>query len=116
MLEHCVPEEEKIQAGILFCPADPELVAIKRKTHDLDVDYNMTHEDEFEKRDAILHEILGEMFDVKDAKIPLPQHAHLFESYVCEACGEVTGANWIRLAGGKKLCVDCYKDYDRFHV
>ena len=61
MLEHCVPEEEKIQAGILFCPADPELVAIKRKTHNVDVDYNMTHEDEFEKRDAILHEILGDV-------------------------------------------------------
>ena len=61
MLEHCVPEEEKIQAGILFCPADPELVAIKRRTHNLSVDYNKTHEDEVEKREAILREILGEM-------------------------------------------------------
>lgn len=53
-------EEEKIDAGILFFPGDPELKAIKRRTHDLDVDYNMTHEDEVEKRAAILSEILGE--------------------------------------------------------
>ena len=52
-------EEDKIKAGILFCPADPELVAIKRRTHDLNVDYNQTHEGETEKREAILSEILG---------------------------------------------------------
>lgn len=35
-------EEEKINAGILFSPADPELKAIKLKTHNLNVDYNNT--------------------------------------------------------------------------
>lgn len=53
-------EEEKIMAGILFCPADPELKAIKLRTHNLNVDYNNTHEDETEKRAAILSEIIGE--------------------------------------------------------
>ena len=53
-------EEEKIQAGILFCPGDPELRAMKRKTHNLNVDYNKTHEDETEKRAGILSEIIGE--------------------------------------------------------
>ena len=54
-------EEEKIKAGILFCPGNPELKAIKRKTHNLNVDYNQTYEDEIEKRTAILSEIIGEM-------------------------------------------------------
>ncbi len=54
-------EEEKIRAGILFCPGDPELKAIKLKTHNLNVDYNQTYEDETEKRAAILQEILGSM-------------------------------------------------------
>lgn len=54
-------EEEKIKAGILFCPGDPELKAIKRKTHNLNVDYNQTYEDETEKRAAILSELIGEM-------------------------------------------------------
>ena len=57
-----------------------------------------------------------DMFDVKDATIQLPQKARLFDSYVCDCCAEVTGANWIRIAGGKKLCLDCYESYNRFDV
>ena len=53
--------EERIFAGVLFCPGEPELVAKKLKTHNLNTVYNMTMEDEYEKRDQILHEILGEM-------------------------------------------------------
>ena len=57
-----------------------------------------------------------DMFDVKETTIALPEAVKLFDSYICECCGESTGANWIRLAGGKKLCLDCYENYDRFHV
>ena len=57
-----------------------------------------------------------DMFDVKDAVIQLPEKARLFDSYICDCCGEVTGANWIRRAGDKKLCLDCYESYDRFAV
>lgn len=55
-----VREEEKIRDGILFCPGDPELKAIKLKTHNLNVEYNNTYEDETEKRAKILSEIIGE--------------------------------------------------------
>lgn len=54
-------EEDKIRAGILFCPGDPELRALKLKTHNLNIDYNATYEDETEKRAAILAEMLGEL-------------------------------------------------------
>jgi formylmethanofuran dehydrogenase subunit E len=57
-----------------------------------------------------------DLFEVKEATIRLPEKARLFDSYTCDCCGEVTGANWIRLAGGKKLCLDCYKSYDRFYI
>ena len=57
-----------------------------------------------------------EIFDVKKTTIQLPEKARLFDSYTCDCCGEKTGANWIRLAGGKKLCMDCYETYDRFNV
>ena len=57
-----------------------------------------------------------ELFEVKQTTIQLPEKARLFDSYTCECCGEVAGANWIRLSGGKKLCLDCYEDYDRFDV
>ena len=73
----------------------------------------MTKEESFSYYQACRTE---EMFDVKEATLKLPEAARLFDSYVCECCGEVTGANWIRLVGGKKLCLDCYESYDRFNV
>ena len=57
-----------------------------------------------------------ELFDVKPTTILLPESARIFDSYVCDCCGEVTGSNWIRLQGGKKLCVDCYQSYNRFEI
>ena len=57
-----------------------------------------------------------EMFDVKEVRIALPEQAKIFDSYVCEICGESAGANWIRIQGGKKVCLDCYRAYDRFKV
>ena len=56
-------EEDKLLAGELFCPYDAQLVAMKRKTHNLNLDYNRTYEDETEKRQEILEQILGEMGD-----------------------------------------------------
>ena len=57
-----------------------------------------------------------DLFDVKETRLQLPERARIFDSYVCDCCGERTGANWIRLQNGQKLCVDCYQAYDRFHV
>ncbi len=54
-------EEEKIFAGIVFCPTDPELRAMKLKAHKLNNDYNATYEDEEEKRTEILRELIGEI-------------------------------------------------------
>ena len=49
-------------------------------------------------------------------RLPLPTPAKIFDSYDCESCGEKTGANWIRIVGGKKLCLDCCNRYNRFDV
>lgn len=67
-------EEEKIRAGILFCPGDPELRAIKLKTHNLNVDYNQTYENETEKRSEILSKILGEFGDGGFIQGPIAFH------------------------------------------
>ena len=57
-----------------------------------------------------------DLFDVKETTVPLPGAAQLFDSYPCDHCGEITASHWIRLAGDKKLCLDCYGAYDRFHI
>ena len=57
-----------------------------------------------------------ELFTVMAPRLQLPERARIFQSYKCDCCGEVTGSNWIRIQDGKKLCVDCYKSYNRFDV
>ena len=69
-----IKEEERIFQGIVFCPGDPELVALKLRTHNLNVDYNNTYEDEYEKRAAILGEILGEMGEGTRIQGPIAFH------------------------------------------
>lgn len=54
-------EEEKIQAGILFCPNAPTLKAIKLRTHKLNLDFNQLYEDQAEKRNEFLQQMLGEL-------------------------------------------------------
>lgn len=56
------------------------------------------------------------LFDVKETRIALPERARLFDAYVCEACGETVGGNWVRIQDGRKLCLDCCSRYDRFQV
>lgn len=53
-------EEEKIFAGQLFFPGDPELKAIKLRAHKLSREYTNTDEDQVEKRTAILDELIGQ--------------------------------------------------------
>ena len=51
-----------------------------------------------------------DIFEVKKAALPLPEKAQLFDSYVCDCCGELTGAKWMRTVDGRKLCLDCITD------
>lgn len=60
-MEEKMQEEEKIMAGVLFCPADPELKQIKLRTHKLNQDYNSAYEDETEKRRELILQIVGEI-------------------------------------------------------
>lgn len=52
-------EEEKLEKGLLFCPGDPDLKAIKLRAHKLNQDYNRLYEDETDERNAILKQLLG---------------------------------------------------------
>ncbi len=67
-------EEEKIKAGILFNPGDPELKAMKLRAHNLNMDYNQTYEDETEKRAAILAELIGELGEGSFIQGPIAFH------------------------------------------
>ena len=52
-------EQEKIDRGLLFSPADPELKALKLKAHNLNIDFNRLYEDDSVAREKILGELVG---------------------------------------------------------
>lgn len=54
-------EEEKIFAGQLFCPGNPELKAIKLRSHKLSQQFSALSEDQTEERNALLAQIVGKM-------------------------------------------------------
>lgn len=67
-------EEKKIFAGGMFFPGDPELKAMKLKAHNLNIDFNVLHEDETEKRNKILKELLGSIGEKSFIQGPITFH------------------------------------------
>ena len=53
-------EEEKIFAGGLYCPGDPELRALKLRSHKLSKAYSDMQEDDVEARQELAKLILAE--------------------------------------------------------
>ena len=66
-----------------------------------------------DRQEKILNAPLEENFEFKKPKFPLPERARLFASVICEQCGETAPEHKIRLAEGKKVCLDCFEDYSR---
>ncbi|NLM52169.1 MAG: formylmethanofuran dehydrogenase [Firmicutes bacterium] len=69
--------------------------------------------DRKERQEYILNAPLEEIFDFKTPHYSLPERARIFASVVCEKCGETAPEHKIRLAEGKKVCLDCFDDYSR---
>ena len=57
------------------------------------------------------------LFDVKPAKIELPERAPMSKSFPCAVCGEMTAESRLCVRDGKLICPDCAgKPYDRYHI
>lgn len=70
------------------------------------------------ERDEMEAYILNEpdaskIFDFKIPSYELPERARIFQSVICEECGEKTAEHMIRLENGKKVCIDCSNPYTR---
>lgn len=52
-------EKEKMLAGMLYDPSDPELFGKRTKAHRLWKQFNDTFEDEEERRNTLLHDLFG---------------------------------------------------------
>ncbi|AFA47844.1 FmdE family protein [Acetobacterium woodii] len=55
----------------------------------------------------------NKIFEFKTPDYELPERARIFQSVICEVCGEKTAEPMIRLENGKKVCIDCSNPYSR---
>ncbi len=71
------------------------------------------NKDREEKIKWLLEAPVDEVFTFSQPSFDLPEKARIFETIVCEECGEGAPEHKIRLQAGKKVCLDCFKPYDR---
>jgi formylmethanofuran dehydrogenase subunit E len=57
-----------------------------------------------------LNSKVEDIFDIRQAGIPVPEHAQIRESIICYNCGEPTMDTRAREHGGVKLCIPCYEE------
>lgn len=61
----------------------------------------------------ILNTPVDELFNFSKPTFELPEKAKLFTTVICELCGEGAPEHKMRINDGKKVCLDCFKDYSR---
>ncbi|CDF57382.1 FmdE family protein [Thermobrachium celere] len=66
-----------------------------------------------ERKQYILEAKEADVFEVKPLRVKLPEKARIFNSIVCEECGEAAAEHRIRIQNGKMVCLDCFKEYTR---
>lgn len=66
-----------------------------------------------ERQEYILNAPAEEIFDFMKPAFSLPESAVIFSTIVCESCGENAPEHKMRLQDGKKVCLDCFKEYGR---
>lgn len=66
-----------------------------------------------EKQQYLLEAPFDDIFIQTVPAYALPEEARLFGSIDCEACGESTAELYVRIEDGKKVCLDCFREYHR---
>lgn len=66
-----------------------------------------------ERQAFILNAPVDEVFDIGEPSFELPERARLFNTVVCDSCGEGAQEQRIRLQEGKRVCLDCFNGYTR---
>ena len=63
--------------------------------------------DREERMNFLLEADPRDLFDVKEISADFPAKARLYESIICDNCGEKTAEPYIQIVDGKNLCLDC---------
>lgn len=71
---------------------------------------------EMDRQARLAYLLQGEpqdLFWFKQPAFDLPEEARIFPTVVCAACGEGAAEPFVRLQGGRLLCLDCAAPYER---
>ncbi len=66
-----------------------------------------------ERQEYIMKASATEIFACKKPHFSVPEKARIFNTVICEQCGEGVAENKARIHDGKMCCLDCFADYDR---
>lgn len=66
-----------------------------------------------EWKEYLLNSDVNKIFTFSKPKFELPEAARIFNTIICEICGEGVPEHKIRIQDGKKVCLDCYTGYSR---
>jgi len=69
--------------------------------------------DRAEWQEYLLNAPVDEIFSFSEPKFDLPEKAKIFQTIICEICGEGAPEHKMHLQDGKTVCADCFKDYSR---
>ncbi len=61
----------------------------------------------------LLNAPLDEIFTFSEPTFEVPEKARIFNTLVCEICGEGAPEHKMRLQDGKTVCLDCFNVYER---
>lgn len=56
---------------------------------------------------------LEDTFELGETRYELPETAKSLKTIACEICGEGAPETKIRVQNGKKVCLECFRDYNR---
>ncbi|WP_125153289.1 FmdE family protein [Clostridium rectalis] len=66
-----------------------------------------------ERQKYILEAPEDQVFSIKKPNFTVPNTARLFNTIICDRCGEGAPEHKIRINNAEKLCLDCFEKYTR---
>lgn len=94
------PEQQTIKTAVFSGQATPEQEAAWQKLQS-------------ERTARLLATPFKELFKIQDVELKLPSEAKIFNSVICEYCGEKVMEARARLKNGKIACLACAEEYNR---
>ena len=99
-----------------FKDQDNELMALRKKM----AQNQLKPEEEKRLNEAMTDQIkqiieadLDQLFEIKQAREPIPEKSRMMDNLKCDACGEAVKESHTRKSNHKTLCIPCFEDLEK---